>query len=165
MPLLTALALHRDDCLLFLLPLTPCWSSSPCAFLVAACRRTSPSSSAASAHSPACCCRPAGPSASSTSWSPPKPGDPPPPITSPCRTPSQLSSPSQPASHRAGVVLRRHSLPPSLPPPSSLTRCLSPSPSLALPRRAFKGLAYKRFQHVPLYLEWAPLGVIKVRHP
>ena len=27
-------------------------------------------------------------------------------------------------------------------------------------RRAFKGLAYKRFQHVPLYLEWAPLNVI-----
>ena len=23
-------------------------------------------------------------------------------------------------------------------------------------RRAFKGLAYKRYQHVPLYLEWAP---------
>lgn len=25
-------------------------------------------------------------------------------------------------------------------------------------RRAFKGLAYKRYQHVPLYLEWAPLN-------
>lgn len=36
----------------------------------------------------------------------------------------------------------------------------SPSPSLC--RRAFKSLAYKRFQHVPLYLEWAPLGVIRV---
>ena len=26
-------------------------------------------------------------------------------------------------------------------------------------RRAFKALAYKRFQAVPLYLEWAPRGV------
>ena len=27
-------------------------------------------------------------------------------------------------------------------------------------RNAFKGLAYRRYQHTPLYLEWAPLGVI-----
>jgi len=26
-------------------------------------------------------------------------------------------------------------------------------------RRAFKGLAYKRYHHVPLYLEWAPKSV------
>ncbi|GAB4818001.1 hypothetical protein N2152v2_005047 [Parachlorella kessleri] len=26
-------------------------------------------------------------------------------------------------------------------------------------RRAFKALAYKRYQHVPLYLEWAPRGI------
>ncbi|CAI7833097.1 unnamed protein product, partial [Closterium sp. NIES-53] len=26
-------------------------------------------------------------------------------------------------------------------------------------KRAFKGLAYKRYQHVPLYLEWAPEGI------
>jgi multiple RNA-binding domain-containing protein 1 len=26
-------------------------------------------------------------------------------------------------------------------------------------RRAFKKLAYTRYQHVPLYLEWAPLGI------
>ena len=25
-------------------------------------------------------------------------------------------------------------------------------------RKAFKTLAYKKFKHVPLYLEWAPLG-------
>jgi len=43
---------------------------------------------------------------------------------------------------------------------------LPPSKAIALvdyveaaeARRAFKGLAYKRFQHVPLYLEWAPMG-------
>jgi multiple RNA-binding domain-containing protein 1 len=29
-------------------------------------------------------------------------------------------------------------------------------------RRAFKSLAYRRHQHVPLYLEWAPVGTIKV---
>ena len=42
---------------------------------------------------------------------------------------------------------------------------LPPSRALALvdfleaadAKRAFKGLAYKRFQHVPLYLEWAPM--------
>lgn len=42
---------------------------------------------------------------------------------------------------------------------------LPPSRSLGLvdflegaeAKRAFKGLAYKRFKHVPLYLEWAPL--------
>ncbi|XP_024381120.1 uncharacterized protein [Physcomitrium patens] len=27
-------------------------------------------------------------------------------------------------------------------------------------RRAFKGLAYKRFKHVPLYLEWAPVNLL-----
>ncbi|CAN0103044.1 unnamed protein product, partial [Sphacelaria rigidula] len=30
-------------------------------------------------------------------------------------------------------------------------------------RRAFKRLAYTRFQHVPLYLEWAPLKVFVMR--
>mmetsp|Transcript_40843 Transcript_40843/g.41714 ORF Transcript_40843/g.41714 Transcript_40843/m.41714 type:complete len:888 (+) Transcript_40843:120-2783(+) len=28
-------------------------------------------------------------------------------------------------------------------------------------RNAFKGLAYRKYKHVPLYLEWAPLGVIR----
>jgi len=28
-------------------------------------------------------------------------------------------------------------------------------------RRAFKGLAYRRYQSVPLYLEWAPLAVLR----
>ena len=32
-------------------------------------------------------------------------------------------------------------------------------------RRAFKGLAYKRFQHVPLYLEWAPADVFSAPAP
>jgi multiple RNA-binding domain-containing protein 1 len=27
-------------------------------------------------------------------------------------------------------------------------------------RKAFKGLSYTKFKHVPLYLEWAPMGVI-----
>lgn len=27
-------------------------------------------------------------------------------------------------------------------------------------RKAFKRLAYTRFQHVPLYLEWAPVKVL-----
>ena len=30
-------------------------------------------------------------------------------------------------------------------------------------RVAFRKLAYKRFQHVPLYLEWAPADVFKVK--
>ena len=29
-------------------------------------------------------------------------------------------------------------------------------------KRAFKSLAYKRFQNVPLYLEWAPLKALGV---
>lgn len=32
-------------------------------------------------------------------------------------------------------------------------------------RRAFKALAYKRYQHVPLYLEWAPKGVFSSPPP
>ena len=32
-------------------------------------------------------------------------------------------------------------------------------------RRAFKGLAYKRYQHSPLYLEWAPLGAVHQAPP
>lgn len=32
-------------------------------------------------------------------------------------------------------------------------------------RRAFKGLAYKRFQHVPLYLEWAPADIFSAPAP
>ncbi|KAG5190395.1 hypothetical protein JKP88DRAFT_347588 [Tribonema minus] len=32
-------------------------------------------------------------------------------------------------------------------------------------RRAFKRLAYTRYQHVPLYLEWAPLGIFKEGAP
>ena len=27
-------------------------------------------------------------------------------------------------------------------------------------RQAFKGLAYRKYKHLPLYLEWAPLGII-----
>jgi len=30
-------------------------------------------------------------------------------------------------------------------------------------RAAFKGLAYRRYNHTPIYLEWAPLGVIRER--
>ena len=32
-------------------------------------------------------------------------------------------------------------------------------------RRAFKALAYKRFQSVPLYLEWAPGGIFTADAP
>ena len=32
-------------------------------------------------------------------------------------------------------------------------------------RRAFKSLAYKRFQNVPLYLEWAPAGIFNADAP
>ena len=32
-------------------------------------------------------------------------------------------------------------------------------------RRAFKALAYKRYQHVPLYLEWAPRGIFSAPPP
>ena len=32
-------------------------------------------------------------------------------------------------------------------------------------RRAFKGLAYKRFQNIPLYLEWAPAGTFNANAP
>lgn len=32
-------------------------------------------------------------------------------------------------------------------------------------RRAFKSLAYKRYQHVPLYLEWAPKGIFSSPPP
>ena len=32
-------------------------------------------------------------------------------------------------------------------------------------RRAFKGLAYKRFQNIPLYLEWAPAGIFNADAP
>ena len=28
-------------------------------------------------------------------------------------------------------------------------------------RRAFQGLAYKRYRHVPLYVEWAPKDIFK----
>ncbi len=30
-------------------------------------------------------------------------------------------------------------------------------------RAAFRGLAYKRFQHVPLYLEWAPADIFTTK--
>ena len=30
-------------------------------------------------------------------------------------------------------------------------------------RRAFRSLAYKRFQHVPLYLEWAPADIFTAK--
>ena len=30
-------------------------------------------------------------------------------------------------------------------------------------RAAFRGLAYKRFQHVPLYLEWAPADIFTAK--
>jgi len=32
-------------------------------------------------------------------------------------------------------------------------------------RRAFKSLAYKRFQNIPLYLEWAPAGIFNADAP
>ena len=32
-------------------------------------------------------------------------------------------------------------------------------------RQAFKSLAYKKYKHVPLYLEWAPLDIINKNHP
>ena len=32
-------------------------------------------------------------------------------------------------------------------------------------RAAFRGLAYKRFQHVPLYLEWAPADICTTKVP
>ncbi|KAK9806736.1 hypothetical protein WJX72_000950 [[Myrmecia] bisecta] len=32
-------------------------------------------------------------------------------------------------------------------------------------RRAFKSLAYKRFHHVPIYLEWAPQGIFRADAP
>ncbi len=32
-------------------------------------------------------------------------------------------------------------------------------------RAAFRGLAYKRFQHVPLYLEWAPADIFTTKVP
>lgn len=40
-----------------------------------------------------------------------------------------------------------------------------PAPPLQDARRAFKALAYKRYQHVPLYLEWAPKGVFSSPPP
>jgi multiple RNA-binding domain-containing protein 1 len=48
-------------------------------------------------------------------------------------------------------------------PPSkavALVEFLSPADA----RAAFKRLAYRRYQHVPLYLEWAPLRVFKAGH-
>lgn len=32
-------------------------------------------------------------------------------------------------------------------------------------RSAFRGLAYKRFHHVPIYLEWAPSNIFKAPAP
>ena len=48
--------------------------------------------------------------------------------------------------------------------PLAPSRCPASTPPLLLrvaqdARRAFKALAYKRYQHVPLYLEWAPKGI------
>lgn len=40
-----------------------------------------------------------------------------------------------------------------------------PRAALQDARRAFKALAYKRFQHVPLYLEWAPKGIFSSPPP
>ncbi len=37
----------------------------------------------------------------------------------------------------------------------ALVEFLEPSDA----RSAFRGLAYRRLQHVPLYLEWAPRGI------
>ncbi len=31
--------------------------------------------------------------------------------------------------------------------------------------RAFKSLAYKRYQHVPIYLEWAPANIFRADAP
>ena len=40
-----------------------------------------------------------------------------------------------------------------------------PAPPAQDARRAFKSLAYKRYQHVPLYLEWAPKGIFSTPPP
>ncbi len=40
-----------------------------------------------------------------------------------------------------------------------------PNPTPQDARRAFKALAYKRYQHVPLYLEWAPKGIFSSPPP
>jgi multiple RNA-binding domain-containing protein 1 len=57
--------------------------------------------------------------------------------------------------------LRRLVLPPTR--TLALVEFLEPADA----RAAFRKLAYKRFQHVPLYLEWAPADVFTVRalHP
>ena len=54
-----------------------------------------------------------------------------------------------------------------------LRMVLPPTKTLALveytesadARRAFKSLAYKRFQNIPLYLEWAPAGIFNADAP
>lgn len=38
-------------------------------------------------------------------------------------------------------------------------------PILLCACRAFKGLAYKRYQHVPIYLEWAPANIFSPDAP
>ena len=54
--------------------------------------------------------------------------------------------------------LRRLVLPPTR--TLALVEFLEPTDA----RTAFRKLAYKRFQHVPLYLEWAPADVFTVRY-
>lgn len=49
-------------------------------------------------------------------------------------------------------------------PPSGVT-CLVKFEDPSEARKAFKKLAYSRFKHLPLYLEWAPDNVIKIEDP
>lgn len=49
--------------------------------------------------------------------------------------------------------------------PSPRTTPAPHAPLLQDARRAFKALAYKRYQHVPLYLEWAPKGIFSSPPP
>ena len=44
--------------------------------------------------------------------------------------------------------------------PSSRAMALMEYIEPSAARAAFAGLAYKRYQHVPLYVEWAPLGIL-----
>ncbi len=49
--------------------------------------------------------------------------------------------------------------------PPTCTLALVEFSEAADARRAFKALAYKRFQSVPLYLEWAPGGIFTADAP
>ena len=49
--------------------------------------------------------------------------------------------------------------------PATKTLALMEFAESADARRAFKALAYKRFQNIPLYLEWAPAGIFRADAP